>query len=184
VLTTLLLLLSLPAAEAPAPVGVVSPMTEAVIENVIASTGKEAPGPYRLRNSQVWMQFDTPLLRLARKVAAARAAGELVATHLATPDVIVPELHLQAGPQVYGDKDVGIKQVVIARPDGSTVAPTSLTYNVEKAQSRHRHGIKLTGVQAVFPADALVPGARFRFTMKDGPDQLLAPEAGWFDEPR
>jgi len=169
---------------APSQPGVVVPMTPEAVEDVIVSTDERVPGPYRLRNSHVWLQFDTPRLRLARKVAQTRAQSLPVATHLATPDVVAPELHLVAGPEVAGDSDVGIKAALIERADGTTVEPISLKYNIEKAQSRRRHGIKLKGIEAVFPAEALLPGARFRLKMEDGPDQLLAPEDAWFDEPR
>jgi hypothetical protein len=178
----LLLALSLPAG--PAVAGVIVQMTPRMIEDVIASTGEQAPRLYRLHNTYVWLQFDTPLVRLARKVAETRAQSLPVATHLATPDLVAAELRFFAGPEPRGDSDVGIKTVVIERVDGFVVKPSALKSNVEKAQSRGRHGIKLTGVEGVFPAAALEPGTRFRFKMESGPDQILAPDPAWFDEPR
>jgi len=178
----LLLALSLPAG--PAVAGVIVQMTPRMIEDVIASTGEQAPRLYRLHNTYVWLQFDTPLVRLARKVAETRAQSLPVVTQAATPDLVAAELRFSAGPEPRGDSDVAVKAIVIERPDGSVVEPLAVSKFVDKAQSRGRRSIELAGLEGVFPAAALEPGARFRFKMKGGPDQVLAPEPAWFNEPR
>lgn len=178
------LLLAVSLQAGPAARGVLVKMTPQVIEDVIARTGSQAPRPYRLHNRRAWIQFDTPFLRLARKVAEARAQSLPVTTQAATPDVVSDELRFSVGPEPQGDSDVAVKAIVIERPDGTLVKPLSARKFVDKAQSRGRRSIELAGLEGTFPASALVPGARFRLKMKGAPDQVLAPEPAWFDEPR
>jgi len=103
---------------------------------------------------------------------------------IATTDLLAPELHIVAAPEPFGDDVPAIKKVLVERADGTTVAARSQESFVDYAQSARRKKIAIRGVRAVFPLAALEPGARFRFLMSDGKEQLLAPEPGWFKAPR
>jgi hypothetical protein len=167
-------------ASAPLRAQVVSTMTPSQIDQAIADGVEHKPGRYSLRSKTLWMEFDTPLLRVAERAASAPVADR----SLATPDLIAPELRILAAPEPMGDDVPGIKKVVLERPGGAIVAATSQELYVDYAQSSRRKKIALRGVRAVFPIAALEPGARFRFLMSDGKEQLLAPDASWFRVPR
>lgn len=167
-------------AAVPAGAQVVTEMTPRRVDQAIAMGIEHKPAQYSLRTKQLWMEFNTPFLRVSERAATAPVADRSIAT----PDLLALELHILAAPEPLGDDVSGIKKVLVERPDGSTVAPKSQEPYVDYAQSARRKKIAIRGVRAVFPLAALEPGARFRFLMSDGKEQLLAPEPGWFGEPR
>lgn len=164
----------------PAGAQVVTEMTPQKIDQAIAAGIERKPGPYALRTKYLWMEFDTPFLRVSERAATAATADRSIAT----PDLLAPELRIVAAPEPFGDDVLAIKKVVVERADGATVAPRSQESFVDYAQSSRRKKIAIRGVRAVFPLAALEPGARFRFLMSDGKEQLLAPEPSWFKAPR
>lgn len=176
--TLLSLLLSLGAVAADAQV--VTEMTPQHIDQAIAMGTGRRPAPYSLRSKNVWIEFDTPFLRVSQRAAAAPAADRSIAT----PDLLAPELRIQAAPEPLGDDVPAIKQVLLERPDGTSVPPQSQTPFVDYAQSSRRKKIAIRGVRAVFPLSAFEPGVRFRFLMSKGPEHVLAPDPSWFGAPR
>lgn len=164
----------------PAAAQVVTEMTPRQVDQAIAMGIERKPARYSLRTKYLWMEFDTPFLRVSERAATAPVADRSIAT----PDLLAPELRILAAPEPLGDDVPGIKKVLLERPDGATVAPKSQEAYVDYAQSARRKKIAIRGVRAVFPLAALEPGARFRFVMSDGREQVLAPEPGWFGEPR
>jgi hypothetical protein len=172
------LFLSLPAL--PARTQVVTEMTPQQIDQAIALGVDQKPGPYTLRTKQFWMEFTTPFLRVSERAASAPSVDR----SLATPDLIAPELRIVAAAEPLGDKVPAVTKVVVERPDGTTVAPRSQESFVDYAQSTRRKKIEIRGVRAVFPIAVLEPGARFRFQLSDGSQQLLAPDPSWFKTPR
>jgi len=172
------LLISL--AAVPAGAQVVTRMTPQQVDQAIAMGVEQKPARYSLRNRYLWMEFDTPFLRVLERAATAPVADRSIAT----PEVLAPELRILAAPEPLGDDVPAIKKVVVERAGGDVVAATSQESYVDYAQSSRRKKIAIRGVRAVFPLAALEPGARFRFLMSDGKEQLLAPDASWFCEPR
>lgn len=164
----------------PAAAQVVTEMTPRQVDQAIAMGIERKPARYSLRTKYLWMEFDTPFLRVSERAATAPVADRSIAT----PDLLAPELRMLAAPEPLGDDVPGIKKVLLERPDGAAVAPKSQQAYVDYAQSARRKKIAIRGVRAVFPLAALEPGARFRFVMSDGSEHLLAPEASWFGEPR
>jgi hypothetical protein len=168
------LLLSLPAS---APAQVVTEMTPQQIDQAIAD---RKPVPYTLRTKVFWVEFTTPYLRVSDRALKSPTADR----SLATPDLIAPELRIIAAAEPLGDKVPAVKEAVVERPDGTLVKPTSQQETLDYAQSTRRKKIAIRGVRAVFPIAALQPGARFRFQLSDGTQQVLAPDPSWFTTPR
>jgi hypothetical protein len=172
------LLLFLTLAASPAGAQVIAEMTPERIQQAIAA-GKSKPGQYSIRTPKFWMEFDTPFLRVARKAGATEEPTPSVAT----PELVAPVLQIQAAAEPLGEKIPAVKKVVAVRADGSSVPPTSHEEFIEKARiSRRSFDIK--GIRAVFPIAVLEPGTRFKFSMSDGTEPLLAPDASWFKSPR
>ena len=167
-------------AAVPGAAQVVTEMTPRQVDQAIARGIEQKPARYSLRSKYLWMEFDTPFLRVSERAATAPIADRSIAT----PDLLAPELRILAAPEPLGDNVPAIKKVVLERRDGASVAPKSQEAYVDYAQSARRKKIAIRGVRAVFPLAALQPGARFRFLMSDGKEQVLAPEASWFGEPR
>ncbi len=164
----------------PARAQVVTNMTPERIDQAIAAGITQKPQVYALRTKQFWMEFTTPYLRVAERAASAPTAER----SLATPDLVAPELRIVAAAEPLGDKVPGVKAAVVERPDGTTLKPSSQQEFVDYAQSARRKKITIRGVRAVFPIAVLEPGARFRFQMSDGSEQVLAPDPGWFKSVR
>ena len=177
-LPTLILMLSLTAANAAAQV--VTEMTPSRIDQAIAQGVENKPAPYALRGRSSWVEFDTPFLRVSERASNAAVADRSIAT----PELLAPELHVTAGPEPLGDNVPAVKQLLIVKPDGTTVAPLSHESYVDYAQSARRKKIALRGMRAVFPITALQPGASFRLVMSDGSETSLPLEPAWFKTPR
>ena len=177
-LPTLILMLSMSAAHAAAQV--VTEMTPSRIDQAIAQGVEDKPAPYALRGRSSWIEFDTPFLRLCERAATAPVADRSIAT----PDVLAPELRVTAGPEPLGDNVPAVKQLLIVKPDGASIAPVSHQSYVDYAQSARRKKIALRGMKAVFPITALQPGSSFRLVMSDGTELRIAPEPAWFKAPR
>lgn len=159
---------------------VVTEMTSQQIDQAIALGIEHKPARYALRSPRLWIEFDTPFLRVRERAAVAPVAER----SLATPDLVAPELRIVAAPEPFGDDVPGIKKVFVVSASGAVVAASAQSEYVDYAQSSRRKKIALRGVRAVFPIAALQPGSRFRFLMSDGQELLLAPEPAWFREPR
>ena len=164
----------------PAGAQVVIEMTPQRVDQAIATGIERKPAAYALRTKYLWMEFDTPFLRVSERAATAPSADRSIAT----AELLAPELRIVAAAEPLGDDVLAIKKVLVERADGATVAPKSQESFVDYAQSARRKKIAIRGVRAVFPLAALEPGARFRFLMSDGKEQILAPEPGWFKAPR
>lgn len=169
-----------PPAWAAGGVGVVRSMTPESVTLALGVAQAGRPPRYQLHTPQLWVEFDTPYLRLVRKAAAACAQQQPVDESLATPDVTAPELHLSAGPEPMGDSVPEVKGIYIEGPDGTRVVARSAKKTVDYAQSVRRKKIALRGVDAIFPIEALVPGARFRVVLSQGPEQVLDMPPDWF----
>ena len=164
----------------PARAQVIAEMTAERIQQAIAEGVKTKPAQYAVRKPKLWIEFDTPFLRVAKKAAAAPDATP----SLATPDLIAPIVNILAAPEPLGDSVPAIKKVVAVKADGSVVAATSQQPFIDKAQSNKRKSIEIRGVRATFPIAVLEPGMQFRFSMSDGTEPTLAPEPNWFKVPR
>lgn len=160
---------------------VIAEMTPERIQQAIDAGLKAKPVQYAVRTPKLWIEFDTPFLRVAKKAAA---SADHPTPSLATPDVVTPIINILAAPEPLGDKVPGIKQVVAVRADGSIVAATSPQPFLDKAQSTRRKSIDIRGVRATFPIAVLEPGMKFKFTMSDGTEPTLAPDPNWFKSPR
>jgi hypothetical protein len=170
-------LLALPLLSAlPAGAQVVTNMTPERIDQAIAAGVDQKPPAYALRTRQFWMEFTTPYLRVCERAAGAAKADRSIAT----PDLVAPELRIVAAAEPLGDKVPAVKAAVVERADGTTVKPSSQQEFVDYAQSSRRKKIAIRGVRAVFPIAVLEPGARFRFELSDGSQQVLAPDPGWY----
>ncbi len=160
---------------------VITEMTPERIQQAIDAGLKAKPAQYAVRTPKLWIEFDTPYLRVAKKAAA---SADHPTPSLATPDVVAPIINILAAPEPLGDNVPGVKTVVAVRADGSIVAATSPQPFLDKAQSTRRKSIDIRGVRATFPIAVLEPGMKFKFTMSDGTEPTLAPDPNWFKSPR
>src|SRR5262245_16472602 len=160
----------------PARAQVVTDMTPERIDQAIAARVDQEPQPCALRTKPLRMEVTTPYPRVLGRAATAPT----VDGSLATKDLVAPELRITAAAEPLGDKVPEVKGALVERPDGTQVKPTSQQSFLDYAQSTRRKKIAIRGVNAVFPIAVLEPGARFRFQMSDGTEQVLAPDPGWF----
>jgi len=162
----------------PAGAQVIVEMTPERIEQAIAA-GKNRPPQYAIRTTRVWIEFDTPFLRVVRKAATT----DDPTSSLATPDLVAPVLRIQAAAEPLGEKIPAVKKIVAVKADGTSVPPTSHEDFTDKARISRR-SIDIKGIRAVFPLSVLEPGMRFKLSMSDGTEPTLAPDPNWFKVPR
>lgn len=184
--TTVLLLLALmliPAPRLASQADGAQPLNPLTIAQALAAAKPQRPDPYVFRSARLWVDFDTPLLRLQRKLADTAAQRQPIEDSLATPDVTEPVLRVTVGPEPSGGSAPEVLQIFVEQAGGVRVAPRSVEKTVEKAASRQGK-VTLKGLKAVFPLEALQPGGRFRAMLSGKREEVLPVPPGWFDLPR
>ncbi len=144
---------------------VVTEMTPERIREAIAfGTKKKSLSNYPIGDEwNVLLNFSTPFLRVAQAAAEAASTYRPFGEADVTPDLIEPEIRLNAVASIYNVAIVSnVRAVVIVLPDGRVIQPSRVEERIEDYQNRYGAKGTARSLIAYFPLSVVMDGNEVR----------------------